>query len=63
MLVPGAGCWVQLCAEARTIFVAGRWTEKDFAGELVERRRVRVQGNDLLYDPKVCTPNATMLLR
>lgn len=30
-----------------------RWVEKDFAGEMVERRRVKVQGADHLYDPKV----------
>eukprot|EP00882_Tetradesmus_deserticola_P022270 GHRQ01024164.1.p3 GENE.GHRQ01024164.1~~GHRQ01024164.1.p3 ORF type:complete len:121 (+),score=39.21 GHRQ01024164.1:261-623(+) len=29
-----------------------RFMEKDLSGQLVERRRVRVPGNDLLYDPK-----------
>lgn len=26
--------------------------EKDLSGELVERRKVRVPGNDILYDPR-----------
>ncbi|WIA09942.1 hypothetical protein OEZ85_010155 [Tetradesmus obliquus] len=29
-----------------------KFLEKDLQGQLVERRRVRVPGNDLLYDPK-----------
>eukprot|EP00878_Enallax_costatus_P005375 GHUV01005644.1.p1 GENE.GHUV01005644.1~~GHUV01005644.1.p1 ORF type:complete len:170 (+),score=53.52 GHUV01005644.1:535-1044(+) len=33
-----------------------RFVEKDAAGAAVERRRVRVPGNDLLYDPKVIPP-------
>eukprot|EP00879_Flechtneria_rotunda_P012058 GHRR01012593.1.p1 GENE.GHRR01012593.1~~GHRR01012593.1.p1 ORF type:complete len:172 (+),score=65.34 GHRR01012593.1:299-814(+) len=33
-----------------------RWTDKDVAGDLIERRRVRVPGNNILYDPKVIPP-------
>jgi hypothetical protein len=41
------------CLPSRAAAAPRRWTEKDHAGVMVERRRVRVPGNDLLYDPKV----------
>jgi len=33
-----------------------RWLEKDLSGGLVERRKVRVPGNDILYDPRAVPP-------